>query len=375
MRKQLYTLDRYRKVGFGVACVVLAIVAFYILLPFWQALAWGISLAILVHPIFTRLSRKLHRNVAAAITTVLTMLFIVGPIMAIGFALIGETNHLIGELKANATVAGGEFSFTAIVQNANAQIAPLAKDYLGIQNFDLKETIVKVLNPDSIAGSAPQLAKTVVHILLTFVFALLLLFFLLKDGPKMREPSLDLIPLERHKAEQLLDSIYDTVHATFIGVVLISLINGIAIGFTFALLGLPAALLFGIVTALLSFIPIAGAPLVYIPTAAILAYSGQWGEAAVVIAVGSLFVSLTIDKIYRSVLIGSKINLHPMAVFFSLLGGIFTLGPVGMIVGPVVLIVLIAALDVFREIAHPDDTALAAKEEITTPLPRGVANQ
>lgn len=356
----MYTLERYRKVGFGVACAVLAVAAFYIMLPFWQAIAWGISFAILMAPVNRRLRKKMKEGPAAALTTLITLLFIVGPILLIGFALLGDINHLLSQLRASATQSGGDFTISSVVQNVNRQLAPLAHDYLGISNFDLRETIVKILSPTTLAGSAPQIVSRTIHALLTFVFAALLLFFLLKDGRKLREPALELIPLERSRAEALLHSIYDAVHATFLGVVLISLLNGMILGFAFALLGLPAALLFGIVTGFLSFIPVAGAPMVYLPTAAILAFNGDYARAIAVLCVGSLLISLTIDKIYRSVLIGSRMKLHPMAVFFSLLGGIFTLGAVGMIVGPVILIALLAAIDVFRDIARSEKEKNAA---------------
>jgi predicted PurR-regulated permease PerM len=347
----MYTLQRYRRVGFAVFCGLLAVAAFYVILPFWQAIAWSVSLAILVNPIFARLQKRMNDTAAAGLTTLATLFFIIGPVVGVGIAVFAESNHLIAQLRANSAAGGSEISPASILDGLNAAVKPVA-DALGAQQFDLKDLVQKTLS--SGAGSATQLFGRIVHACLTFVFALLLLFFLLRDGRQLRGPAVELIPLPRKKAESVLNSIANAVHATFIGVVLISMINGVAIGSTFYLLGLPAPLLAGIVTMIFSFVPIAGAPLIYLPTAGVLIYLGQWGKAIAMVCVGSILVSLLVDKIYRSFLIGSKMDLHPMAVFFALLGGIFTLGPVGMIAGPVVLIVLMAGLDVFRELEEEE---------------------
>ena len=119
---------------------------------------------------------------------------------------------------------------------------------------------------------------------------------------------------------------------------------------------MPAPLLWGSVAILLSMIPFAGAPIVWVPTSIILASQGHWLQAIILAAVGVGVIGL-VDNIFKPVIIGMRVKLHPMAVALAIFGGIATMGPVGLLVGPVVLSILLGAVQVVREIteSHVDD--------------------
>jgi predicted PurR-regulated permease PerM len=338
----MYSVERYRKVGFGILCGLIAALCAAVLLPFWHALAWGIALAIIVYPLHRRLRAKLSPTAAAALTTLLTLSFVVLPICACALAAAGEVNAVASSLRNSAGEAG--------VLNQLSQSASKFLEGFGIENFDLKAAIQSALRPA--VEAVPEYLNKAVHGFLTFIFSLLLLFFLLRDGDRLRQPALDLIPLPPDQSQRVLDSIYDTVHATFYGVVLIAILNGIMMSVLFWVLGIPSPLLWGIATIGVSFIPIAGAPVIYLPWAAYLANTGQVLQGIVLLLVGLLVISLGVDKIYRSILIGHRSNLHEMAVLFSLVGGVFAFGAVGTFVGPVVLIVSLAAVSVIRAVAE-----------------------
>jgi predicted PurR-regulated permease PerM len=179
----------------------------------------------------------------------------------------------------------------------------------------------------------------------------LLLFFILRDGKRLYAPSLDLLPLTRKKSSEIYDVVYDTVHATFIGIVLVAILQGTLLGITFWALGLPAPLLWGSVAILLCMIPFAGAPIVWVPTCLLLASQGHWVQAVILAIVGMGVIGL-VDNIFKPVIIGMRVKLHPMAVALAIFGGIATMGPVGILVGPVVLSVLLGAVQVIREMTE-----------------------
>jgi len=347
----IYAVEKYRRVAFAVFVGIVGVLALLVFLPFWHALAWGIAFSIIVYPIYAHLKRKMPRILAAIFTTLLTASFLVLPLAFFGLAIYGEARALYINLQMNNTVQG-ESPIVQGLNQLNDSIQPLLTQF-GIQDFDLKVALQRWIEP--MIGGAPRFFANVIHVVLVFIFALLLVFFILLDSDRLYEPALALIPLPKAKSQALLTSIYDTVHATFFGVVLVSILNGILIGLWFLLLDIPGALWWGVITALLSFIPIAGAPFVYLPVAAYLAYQGDWLRALWVISFGLLIVSLIVDKIYRSFVVGSKSKLHPMAVFFSLLGGVFAMGAVGTFIGPVVCIVALKLLDVLREIHSPTE--------------------
>jgi predicted PurR-regulated permease PerM len=349
----IISLAKYRKVGFGIACVILAVIAFVMIAPFWQAIAWGVALAIIVHPLFKWLNGRMSEGIAAFITTMATLVFLVLPLVVLGIALYGEVDHMRKEMQRQEIASGQAFSISTMVENANSQIQPYLKS-IGLKDVDLREIVAKV--PNMLIGSAPQIATAVFKSLITFVFALLLLFFILRDGKRLYAPSLDLLPLPRRKSSEIYDVVYDTVHATFVGIVLVAILQGTLLGLTFWALGLPAPLLWGSVAILLCMIPFAGAPIIWIPTCVLLASQGHWAQAVVLAIVGAAVIGL-VDNIFKPVIIGMRVRLHPMAVALAIFGGIATMGPVGILVGPVVLSVLLGAVQVIREMtqSHIDD--------------------
>jgi predicted PurR-regulated permease PerM len=361
----MFSATRYRKVGFGIACVLLAIIAFIMIVPFWQAIAWGVALAIIVHPVFKWLNRSMGETAAALITTLATLIFLVLPIIVLSIALYGEVNNLRTALETRSIEGGEPFSITALVDQTNTQIQPYLKS-MGINDLDLREIVAKI--PSALLGSAPQIVTVIVKGLITFVFALLLLFFILRDGKRLHAPSLDLLPLPRKKSAEIYDTVYDTVHATFIGIVLVAILQGTLLGIAFWALGLPAPLLWGSVAILLCMIPFAGAPIIWVPTCAILASQGHWAQAIILAGVGVGVVGL-VDNVFKPVIIGLRVKLHPMAVALAIFGGIATMGPVGILVGPVVLSVLLGALQVVREITelHVDDGGDDERPTIDSP--------
>lgn len=340
-----FSITRYRTVGFIIACCLIAVVAFVLIVPFWQAIVWGVALSIIAHPLFKWLNRFMGETAAALITTVATLIFLVLPLVILGMALYGEANHLRAELELRGSESGDAFSIKRLVEQTNTQVQPYLHS-IGVKDVDLREIVAKI--PNALLGSAPQIATAVGRGAITFVFAMLLLFFILRDGKKLYMPSLDLLPLPREKSGEIYDTVYDTVHATFIGIVLVAILQGTLLGITFWALGLPAPLLWGAVAILLCMIPFAGAPIIWVPTALILASQGHWWQAITLAVVGAGVIGI-VDNVFKPVIIGMRVKLHPMAVALAIFGGIATMGPVGILVGPVVLSVLLGAVQVIRE--------------------------
>lgn len=364
---RLYTLHRYRQFVFAAICLVLLVLAIWMLWPFWHAFAWGTALAILVYPLHLRLTQRFNDSLAAGITTGLVILFILGPLFLIGLGLYGEAKTVLNQLR-NHSGSSTALQLGALIDRINSFVAPYAQQ-VGIDDFDLREVVRRSL--ESGLGNARLLVREVLMGVLTAVFTVILLFFILRDSHKLKEPALDLIPLPREAAEEAMRSIYDTVHAIFYGVLLVAIAQGGSLGMTFWLLGLPSPLVWGMAGVVLCMIPFAGAPLIYVPTALLLISHGEWTKAIILLIVGMGFISL-IDNFFRPAIIGARIRRHYAAVFFSLVGGVVTLGPVGLLIGPVVLSLILGAIQVLRGMAlealpDPPGDSRAADDESLSP--------
>lgn len=349
----MYTLERYRRVAFGIACGVLAFVSGLVLLPLWQVLAWGIALSIIVYPIRARFGKRMSDTWAALVTTILTLIFIVGPVVLIVLAAWAEAKLGLEHLREIGASGQGSSVAADAVDNLAAGIERGLGSF-GIRDFDVRAEFQQYV--DSAVKSAPELLARIAKNALMFVFSLLLLFFILRDGHRLRKPATDLIPLPEKQSQQVLDSVYDTVHATFYGIVWIAILNGITIGLLFFALGLPSPVLWGVISTFISILPLVGVPFVYVPWAIYLASQGDWLTAIVLTLVGFIVITIGIDKIYRSRIIGHRSNLHEVIVLFSMVGGVFALGAVGTFVGPVIVIVSLGAISVIREMSQREET-------------------
>ena len=164
------------------------------------------------------------------------------------------------------------------------------------------------------------------------------------------------LPLTAPEATLFLERIRMMTHATIYGTVVTALIQGTLGGVMFAVLGIPGAFLWGVVMALLSLIPSAGAFFIWIPAAIVLAMQGDWWKAVVLAGWGTLVVG-TIDNVLYPWLVGHETRLHTLVVFIAVVGGLLVFGAAGIVLGPVAAAATIALLDILKSRAGSDTGA------------------
>jgi predicted PurR-regulated permease PerM len=114
--------------------------------------------------------------------------------------------------------------------------------------------------------------------------------------------------------------------------------------------------------AFLSIIPLVGAFVVFIPAAIILAITGSWVKGLIVILFGTIVIS-QIDNVLRPMLIAGKTAMHPLLLFFSIMGGIAMFGLLGLVLGPIVAAIFVTLLKIVEFKLHPDPSAPAPNGE------------
>jgi predicted PurR-regulated permease PerM len=198
-----------------------------------------------------------------------------------------------------------------------------------------------------------------------FCLTFYLLFFFLRD----RDAAIAFLrlasPVSDAATTKLLGRIGDTVHAGVYGTLAVASVQGLLGGLMFWWLGLPAPLLWGVVMALLAVFPVLGAFVVWIPATLYLALEGSWGKAIILTLWGMLVVG-TIDNLLRPVLVGNRLKLHTVLTFLSVVGGIILFGPVGILLGPVILTLTTGLLEAWPRQPIPPAPAV---EPSTRPAP------
>lgn len=349
-------IKNYRAFAFGLVVILVLGLAGAAILPFIPALLWATVLSVLTYPLYSRANRRFEKvkllkdgrsaTAASLVVTLLTLFVICIPFVLIGVGLFIQVESVTAQLQGQGQ---GDLTFDSLLKQVDASIHPLLTN-IGAKNF----TVVGYVNDHrqdlitNISTPLRTLATQAGFTILTLVFALLTQFFMLRDGHKLLEPAKDLLPFTRDRSQELFDRIKETIHAVFVGTVLVAIVQGIVIGITYAAVGIPNSILLGVVSAVLCIIPLLGAPVIYVPVGGMLLLQGKTTEAIIVLGVGFVIVS-QIDNVLKPFLIGGRVDLHPMAIFFAILGGVILIGPIGVMAGPMLLTVLLALQDVIRE--------------------------
>ena len=118
-------------------------------------------------------------------------------------------------------------------------------------------------------------------------------------------------------------------------------------GIILQIAGFPSPVIWAVITALVSLIPMLGAALVWLPTGIITLFLGNIWQGLLIIIFGALVVS-TIDNFLRPKLVGDETSLHPILVFLSTLGGIALFGLAGILLGPIIVVFFVSLLDIYQ---------------------------
>ena len=179
-----------------------------------------------------------------------------------------------------------------------------------------------------------------------FFFTLLSLYYLFKDGSRFFNGLKEIIPLSSKEKDLLIQRFKDMIYATIYGGILIAIIQGLLGGLSFGVLGLPSPILWGTAMALLSFIPIGGTALIWAPAGILLLIGGAVLKGLLLLGLGVFVISM-VDNFLRPFFISARTNIHPLLLFFAVLGGIQTFGLIGVVAGPLVATLFLTLLEIY----------------------------
>jgi predicted PurR-regulated permease PerM len=206
-------------------------------------------------------------------------------------------------------------------------------------------------------GELSSLILSIPQLLLAAFVALMMMFFILKEGPALLEWLKRLLPLEQKHKEEIYTKFNAIIYGVLYGFVFTGLLQGALGGFGFWIFGFSNPVFWGIIMTIASFLPILGTTFVWLPAAIIQITAGSAiGDQTLLwygiglIAYGLILIK-PIDWILKPYLIGSHAKAHTLVIMIGVIGGIFAFGPAGVILGPLLLALLKTLLDIYeREI-------------------------
>jgi predicted PurR-regulated permease PerM len=360
------TARGYRPAALALLTLALLALCVLLLLPFLPALAWGVALAVVAWPLHTRLSSHVsHAWLAAGLTTLIVLVLIVAPGLFVAYQLAREASSTADWMRSEQAGSSVRNTLAGAPGMAGA-VAWLER--VGV-NVDREVHRLIERNTRDLTALVQGSLMAVVQ----FVVALFILFHLLLDRASLLARVRALLPMTRGETERVVASAADSIHANLHANFITSLIDGIGGGLVFYLLGLPSPVTWGAVMFFLSFIPMFGTWLAWGPAAFYLALTGHWIGAALMLLWGlvSMFV---VGYVIYTWLAGQRMRLHPVATLLAFLGGLSLFGVSGIILGPGIVAVTVAVLDVWHERANgtaplAEATRDAAASTPDRPLP------
>lgn len=307
--------------------------------PFFSAFTWALALAVLFTPLYRWIGSKVkYPNLAALICVLVAALIVVVPATFVLQQTIAEAAK--GAEIIKTTVETGEWRR---VFDAHPLIAPVG-DWIERQ-FDLPEMVNSVTS--WLTGTAASFVHGSVLQLIGLVLTFYIFFYFLRDRDAALQSIRSLSPLSETDMNRIFDGVNDSVHATLYGTFAVAIVQGTLGGLMFWWLGLPEPLLWGIVMALLAVVPVLGAFIIWIPAAVFLFLEGSEGKALLLTFWGAIVVG-GIDNLLYPMLVGSRLKMHTVTAFVSIVGGLIVFGSFGLILGPVIFTVTRLLLEIWR---------------------------
>ena len=358
--------------GFALATAVMAL-GVWVLFDFLPAFAWAGVLAIALWPLYQRLlwllPERSERVLGPLLSTIGVAIVVIAPLVLLGLAVAREI-PLVIKFTAEARRHGipppawiSEFPL------AGPTAAEWWRTHIG--DPAMADEMFGRIDLPTLTASARQYGGEVLHRLAILLFTLLTLFFVFRDGRRLvdelRALSDRLIGL---RGERIARQMIAAVHGTVTGLVLVGLAEGILLGVVYFIVGLPYPASVGAVTGVAAVIPFA-APVVYVLAGLYLFSAGNTLGGIVIIVFGSVLLFVA-DHFVRPVLIGGAARLPFLLVLLGILGGLDTMGFLGLFLGPAVMAALVA---LWREWTDPSSAPQVARRASSRPPPRPPAGR
>jgi predicted PurR-regulated permease PerM len=326
-----------------------AVATALIFLPFLTPLVLALAAAIVLRPLYRLMLRVFgHGRFGPTLSAIATVLIVLVVILVPLFFLVGSVYAEVQQLYAMLTDESNRSHVITSLNNFSQTLSNAVFGALPAYSFDtfniteyLKTALEWVFsNLDNIFSSMAKVAGYALVFLLS-------LFYFMRDGSILKKMFISWSPLLDNNDEYITRVFKRAVRSVFAGTLVVSLLEGLVLGLAFYAFGIPAPALWGTLAAVTALIPGFGTSLVVLPAAAYLYISGSplyavgmliWGYAAVTL----------IDHMLGPVLMNRGIHIHPFLVLLSVLGGLITFGIVGLILGPVILVVLFTLLELYR---------------------------
>lgn len=344
-RKQIFS-------WFFFGIFIFLIYLFYqIIKPFIFSLFWAAIISLILYPVHERLTRFMRNRVgmSSLLMTLLSTLVLVVPVVIVITTLAVEMFDAYQSLRDKLELVKLRSMIEHLKELIPVTVLEEIERRFNVGEIKLEQVILTAVGTISryIFDQVQQGAKNLTSIMLSFIVMIFAMFFFFRDGRKLYEELKYLIPMTEEQKNRIFDRFYDILNAVILGIIATAAVQGFITGVIFWALGISFAVLGGVITFVFSLLPIGGSAFVWFPVGVYLLVSGEFLKGTVLLLLGGLVVS-SVDNILKPLIIGGRVKLPTLFLFLSILGSVKAFGFSGIILGPVVLVVFLSFIEIYK---------------------------
>ena len=327
-------IKRFERPFFITLFILALAMLLFVFRPYLGAIAVAIVLFILFQPLYARFEKMMPRKkgISSFLTVVLALIIILGPVSFFGFKIFQEAEELYMNISQENSGA-----FTVFIGEKLDQLLPFF-------DLNLNKYLEQFLG--TLVGGVGPIFSKVADTTVKIFLALFAFYYFLKDSDKIKKAFSRASLLSQNSTEKILNKLSAMANSVVKGSLVIALVQGFLLGLGFFIFGLSGPVLWGSVAVIASLIPMLGVGVISVPAVIYLVFSGNL-IAAVGFAIWATLIVGLADNFLRPKLIERDINVHPLLIFFSVIGGLAVFGPTGLLLGPLVLSFFLALFEIY----------------------------
>lgn len=335
--------------------VVLFFVIVFMMKPFATVLLWTVLLYVLIRPLYLKAVSKLNakakyyrvkQHLLAGGFALGVIVLIIAPITMIviqlvqqGISFLQSAEKYIAENSAGILTSEGSRRFFEFVEKLDISLPELNAE-------SIRNSVTSLLHTYSsnLIGFGKTVVSKTGSFLVSLAFIVFALYFCFLDGPYLSSLLKKAVPINPVHMRVLTRKFSDIIKNLFSGYILVVLFQGVMSFVIMTCFGVPAALLLSVVLMVASFIPLFGAAIVWFPVGIIICLTVSPLKGILFLLLSAVGISF-LDNFLRPLFLKDRIHVHPLVIFFAILGGIKMFGMNGLILGPLAIILFFTVLD------------------------------
>jgi predicted PurR-regulated permease PerM len=324
--------------------VIVAIISFFVFKPFLYSLIF----AVIFTTVFSSIHKKIliitkqNKGLAAFLATLIVVIVVITPLTLISIQIFKEATFLYSSIASNGGLTNLS-EFVTLKLHILEQFIPIPIDL----SFSFDQYLKSILN--WLINNLGVLFSNLLSVLGSSLIFLFALYYLFKDGEQLKQSIINVSPLKSSYDNTIFTKLRIATNSVVIGSLLIAIIQGIFVAIGFTIFGIPNPVLWGSVGMLAALIPGIGTSLIVVPAIIFLFFKGN-----ILIALGFAIWGITtvtlIDNVLKPKFIQKGIMIHPFLILLSVLGGIIYFGPLGLLLGPLILDLLFVLLEMYSSL-------------------------